>query len=1234
MKHIYLFLWLVFFGPALHAQICGTPGLDGPVNVSSSINTYFPVQGEVVLPAGAKSILLAPVPATDPYENNFGLRPISAGDMLLIIQMQDATINYSNDNTYGANSANSGSDGLGGTGYTDIGNSGKFEYVIATNAVPLSGGILTFKGMGTAKGVVNTYINAAASPGRGTRTFQVVRIPQYSNLTLTEDIKTPPFNGKAGGIIAFDVSGTMNFNGFQIDASARGFRGGYAPPNGGDRNIAELYVTNSTDYRSSGKGEGVAGTPRYMWDGFNQVDGQAEGLPGGSYGKGAPANAGGGGNVHNAGGGGGGNGGSGGVGGNGVSSAGITSGFVPNGGRPGSANYDRLNPDLGRLLMGGGGGAGHADNARDGVKGGVGGGIVLINVGRITGTGKILSNGSNGRIGVFGNNPDGAGGGGAGGTVIVKVTNPDPAAVLTIEAMGGNGGNTFTHSGNPHGPGGGAGGGEVFHSLPVSSATVNVGKGKAGSLETGRYNKAEDGQDGYVIPFSVSALPAYLQGGGITCYPELSTVMTRIGPAGIAYPGEEVVYQVKTSNYSSGGNAGGVQIGVQLPAGFVYSSATVAYTGDAGGPISINNSGTDPSRPLFGDFNISPGDAVLVTIRAKITCNIPEGTYHSNAQAQYLDPTRTIADVNRRITPLISAFLDSNTNYETGSGGSVSGSNYNGSLSTAEDVTVGVPGVSNNVIKAPLNALLCNSGDPDLMEGGTIVTALSNYSYQWQLSADGLNFQDIPGAVTKDYNPDAIRQTTYYRRGIVYLGCIMTQAMSNVVKINVITPINTADFEFSDICLKDGSAKFINKTEVTDGVDTPLSYLWDYGDPGSPNPTSIERDGYHVYTHAGEYMTRMTVFRSGGCEYTVTKTFRVNGSVPKADFTVQNSTALCSGREILFEDKARVDFGELTRIDWYYDDLNNPTAVETDHNPGLRNAAPRIYRHLYPVFRSPASKVFMVRMVAYSGLSCVDERIIAVTLQAVPEVVFDSLPSVCSSVPPFQLIQGREVGSVLSGKGVYSGTGVSATGLFDPGVSGVGKHTLSYSFLADNGCSSEVKTQEIVVFGAPTADAGNDQVILAGGEVKLRATATAAAGLILSYKWTPSLGLSRDDVPDPVASPLADMTYKLTVSTNQGCTATDDVFVDVLANPGIPSAFSPNGDGINDEWNIKYLSSYPSVEISIYNRYGEKVFRSTGNVKSWDGKYKGLMVPVGTYYYIIDPRNGRKAISGSVTILR
>jgi gliding motility-associated-like protein len=83
----------------------------------------------------------------------------------------------------------------------------------------------------------------------------------------------------------------------------------------------------------------------------------------------------------------------------------------------------------------------------------------------------------------------------------------------------------------------------------------------------------------------------------------------------------------------------------------------------------------------------------------------------------------------------------------------------------------------------------------------------------------------------------------------------------------------------------------------------------------------------------------------------------------------------------------------------------------------------------------------------------------------------------------------------------------------------------------------------------------------------------------------------------------------------------------------IPNAFSPNGDGINDTWQIEYLESYPGTTVDIFNRYGQKVFSSVGYTKPWDGKYNGKVLPVGTYYYVINPKNGRSTMSGSVTII-
>jgi len=128
--------------------------------------------------------------------------------------------------------------------------------------------------------------------------------------------------------------------------------------------------------------------------------------------------------------------------------------------------------------------------------------------------------------------------------------------------------------------------------------------------------------------------------------------------------------------------------------------------------------------------------------------------------------------------------------------------------------------------------------------------------------------------------------------------------------------------------------------------------------------------------------------------------------------------------------------------------------------------------------------------------------------------------------------------------------------------------------------------------------------------------------------------LDHDDVLNPVANPTTNTLYTLTVTNAEGCTVAAQVTVNVLKNPVIPNAFTPNGDGINDTWNIKYLDTYPGNTVDIYNRYGEKVYSSIGYAVPWDGTYKGANLPTDTYYYIINPKNGRKAISGSVTIIR
>jgi gliding motility-associated-like protein len=138
----------------------------------------------------------------------------------------------------------------------------------------------------------------------------------------------------------------------------------------------------------------------------------------------------------------------------------------------------------------------------------------------------------------------------------------------------------------------------------------------------------------------------------------------------------------------------------------------------------------------------------------------------------------------------------------------------------------------------------------------------------------------------------------------------------------------------------------------------------------------------------------------------------------------------------------------------------------------------------------------------------------------------------------------------------------------------------------------------------------------------------------LTYLWTPATYLSSDTAATPVCKPDDEIVYTLHLSGTGGCTVTDTVHLIVLKGPVVPNIFSPNGDGINDVWKIKYLEYYPDATVQVYNRYGQIVYSSVGYGTGWDGTYKGSTLPVGTYYYIINPKNGRPTVSGSVTIIK
>ncbi|MFN8091158.1 MAG: C25 family cysteine peptidase [Vicinamibacteria bacterium] len=525
------------------APVCGTPGGPGPGGtLSGVINTYYPATASVS--AGVADTCIPVGTARGASAT------LTSGDLLLVVQMQGATINSTNTNNYGGNVGT-------GAGALTV-SAGRYEYVVARDVIGGGGcaaGEIPITGTGTNNGLQNAYANSNATTTQGQARYQVVRVPQYTTATLNGVTAIPwqtdnsggATNGLGwGGIVAVDVSGVLTINnvaGGAVNVDGQGFRGAAG------RRLTGSGTGTNTDYRAlstntthGGKGEGNAGTPRWVFDAAGshtcgQLPGSAgdyyvdtaqpnDGYPNGSMARGAPGNAGGGStdnnpaaNDQNSGGGGGSNGGAGGRGGFSWSTG-------QNLGGLGAA----VVPAISQLVLGGGGGAGTRNNdecgnngataAHEGqaASGAAGGGLIALRAGSLSITaGAILS--ANGSAAYNDTLNDGGGGGGAGGSIVLTVTDATTSmAGLTLRANGGRGGDSWRNQasggatlGNRHGPGGGGGGGVIAYTVTTAAPTLQVTGGQPGITTTANDTfGALAGGTGQTL----TATPAQIPGAG------------------------------------------------------------------------------------------------------------------------------------------------------------------------------------------------------------------------------------------------------------------------------------------------------------------------------------------------------------------------------------------------------------------------------------------------------------------------------------------------------------------------------------------------------------------------------------------------------------------------------------------------------------------------------------------------------------------------------------------------
>jgi fimbrial isopeptide formation D2 family protein/uncharacterized repeat protein (TIGR01451 family) len=368
----------------------------------------------------------------------------------------------------------------------------------------------------------------------------------------------------------------------------------------------------------------------------------------GSRARGAPGNAGGGGNQHNSGGGGGGNGGAGGNGGMSIKTPNnpdtnpYTGVSKPVGGRGGAV----FTPSPTRLIMGGGGGAGDANNGVAG-SGGLGGGIVIIRAGNVTGSGKISARAKDGTLTPT---DDGGSGAGAGGSIMV-IAKSGSLTGITLNANGGKGGDTNTDKpiNYDFGPGGGGGGGVIFSSVAIGTVTVSGGQpglsfnGQLGTATTGVTRGAAAGADGKAVS-GLSSLQAPGILSGADCIRKAqgfkSVKLTNdLDNSASITPGDTLTWTVSYINTGLK-NITNFQIADKLP-----TEVAIASTGTQ--TITVNSAqGTVPTRNssytgagntgevtnnlLSSPMTLLPGGVVTVNIPVTVNPGTTAGTSLSN----------------------------------------------------------------------------------------------------------------------------------------------------------------------------------------------------------------------------------------------------------------------------------------------------------------------------------------------------------------------------------------------------------------------------------------------------------------------------------------------------------------------------------------------------------------------------------------------------------------------------
>jgi gliding motility-associated-like protein len=280
------------------------------------------------------------------------------------------------------------------------------------------------------------------------------------------------------------------------------------------------------------------------------------------------------------------------------------------------------------------------------------------------------------------------------------------------------------------------------------------------------------------------------------------------------------------------------------------------------------------------------------------------------------------------------------------------------------------------------------------------------------------------------------------------------------------------------------------------------------------------------------------------------------------------------------------------------------------------------------------------RAIVQNSSFCITDTSNQITFTINPNTVAGTLSvigsdSVCYAINTSSLSVSGNVGSILywissTNNGLSWSPISNNTTILN--LNGLIQTTTFKTVVQSSNCNIDsTNSIKIKVLPSFTLTAGNDTTINQGQSVTLNGNGNGAP------LWSPSSSLDNSAIFNPIATPAVTTNYILTVTDVNSCVNSDTVIVTVISiefTGNITNVFSPNGDGINDNWYIENINYYPENEVTVYNIYGNIVFTKKGYNNDWQGTYNGKPLPDGTYFYVVKINESSTILKGSLDIIK